>query len=452
MAIADGYQYGFPQQRMLEMMRSEHCNHTMYQFFKEKSLKLEAKLCHREEEVSSAEAVISAKDKEILELNNRLKGKEKLGAKKEKLCVELALVRSELEKAGNNVSSSKVGDVRELTWLRSERTRQVSRIQELVMKIKGEAEKWNARADEHNELAARHRERREHMVDMQNKYNSDRCLFNGALLWTRENLREAHENISRLEAKVAGLEEELHQARSSHDPKVQDYIQRLVRERDDAIAEDFALSNSLTASRAHVARLVDYEKDLEVNMYKLSEGIENINNKVDLIRHLDSMKQEYVFIDEARDAVINEYEIASTRVEELEGKLLAANEKPEKAQSSLMQQEIQTTYYKGFAGSQDEAAKEAGKEVTRLSSLLSQAELKKTIIAYKDRFQLTKEINKTLTRIEHDLQAEHSIVKNYPRRPIPEPLTYSSGPSSGGSVPSSQKKNPTDHVESSKGK
>lgn len=36
MTIADGYQYVYPQQRILEMMRSEHCNHTLYQFFKAK--------------------------------------------------------------------------------------------------------------------------------------------------------------------------------------------------------------------------------------------------------------------------------------------------------------------------------------------------------------------------------------------------------------------------------
>ncbi|XP_026383508.1 pleckstrin homology domain-containing family D member 1-like [Papaver somniferum] len=347
-----------------------------------KSLNLEAKIRHREEELSAAEAVISARDKEILELKNQLKGKKQLGAEEEKLRVELAMTRSELEKVRNDASSSKVRGLPK------------PRFRELVTKIKGEAEKWDARADEHNELVARHRERREQMVDMQNKYNSDRRLFNGALLWTRENLRETHEKISRLEAKVAGLEEELHQARSSYDPEVRDYIQQLVRERDDARAEAFALRNALTASRADVARLVESERSLEMNMYRISKGIEEIK----------------------------------------------------------IQQESQTTYYKGLSGSRDAAAMEAAKEVNRLSSLLSQAELKNTVIGYKARFQLTEEINKTLARIEHDLQTEHGIVKNCPRNRMPEPLTHSSGPSSGGSIPSSQKKNPAGHVETSKEK
>ncbi|XP_026460477.1 uncharacterized protein LOC113361447 [Papaver somniferum] len=72
MAIADGYQYGFPQQRVLEMMRSDHCNHVLYQFFKAKSLKLEAKLRHREKELSAAEV-------EIEELKRSLEEKERLG-------------------------------------------------------------------------------------------------------------------------------------------------------------------------------------------------------------------------------------------------------------------------------------------------------------------------------------------------------------------------------------
>ncbi|XP_026379581.1 uncharacterized protein LOC113274392 [Papaver somniferum] len=58
MVVADGYQYGFPQQRILEMMRSEHCNHVLYQFFKAKSLKMEAKLRHRERALSAVEVEI----------------------------------------------------------------------------------------------------------------------------------------------------------------------------------------------------------------------------------------------------------------------------------------------------------------------------------------------------------------------------------------------------------
>lgn len=41
-----------------------------------------------------------------MELKNRLRGKEQLGSEEEKLLVELALVRSELEKDRNDASSS----------------------------------------------------------------------------------------------------------------------------------------------------------------------------------------------------------------------------------------------------------------------------------------------------------------------------------------------------------
>ncbi|XP_026428424.1 uncharacterized protein LOC113324322 [Papaver somniferum] len=448
MAIADRYQYGFPQQRILE-------------FFKGKALKLEVKLRHREGELTAAEALIAAKDEEILELKNRLKGKERLGAEEEKLLNELALVRSDLEKARNDTSSSKglfsylffssslpfvflmcclslpslslSIDIRELTWLQNEKTLQASRIRELVEKIKDEADKLNAREDEHNELMAQYRQRREQMVDMQNRYNSDRRQFDGALLWTRENLREAREGIYRLETKVASLEEELRQARSSHDPEARDYIQWLVRERDDARAEAHALSNALSASRADVARLVESEKDLEINMDGLTKGIEEMSNEVNHLRHLYSMKQ----------VELDEY---------LEGQLNLANERLEKAQSSLAYQEGQAKYFEGLAGSRDAAAKESAKKVARLTSLLSQFELKATVITHKARCQLAEEINKTLTKIEQNLLKEHDIVKKYPRRPMPEPLTYSSGPFSGGSVPLSQPKNPADRVESSKRK
>lgn len=63
-----------------QIMRSEHCNPTLYRFFKEKALNLEAKLRHREENLNAAEALVAARDKEIIELKNRLKGNEKIGA------------------------------------------------------------------------------------------------------------------------------------------------------------------------------------------------------------------------------------------------------------------------------------------------------------------------------------------------------------------------------------
>ncbi|XP_026446955.1 uncharacterized protein LOC113347498 [Papaver somniferum] len=68
MDIADGYQYRFPQQHILELVRSEYCNRTLYQFFRAKALKLEAKLRQRDDQLNSAEEIILAKDKEILEL------------------------------------------------------------------------------------------------------------------------------------------------------------------------------------------------------------------------------------------------------------------------------------------------------------------------------------------------------------------------------------------------
>ncbi|XP_026458597.1 myosin-3-like [Papaver somniferum] len=443
MVIADGYQYGYTQQHILEIMRTEHCNNTLYQLFKAKALKLEAKFCHREKELNAAEVLIAARDKEILELKNRLKGKEQLGAEEEKLRVELASVRSELEKAQKDASSSKAADTIELIWLRNERTQQTTRIKELVEKIKREADKWNARADEHNTIVSEWRERLTQMVDIQNSYNTDHRQFNDTLLWTRENLRVARENATSLKAKVTHLEEELRQALLSHDPEVKDYIQRLVRERDDVRAEAHSLSNALTTSRVDVARLFGSEKDLEVNMYRLTKGIKEMNNEVNHLRHLDSMNQveldecqfalknlrfdykkfsdEYDFLDDARDAVVNEYEISSARVE-------------------------------GLAKPRDEAAKEASKEVTRLTSALSQSELKTTVITYKARCHLAEEINKTLSKIEQGLKKDYGIVKDYPRRPMPDPLAYSSGPSSGGSVPSPQQKDPADNAGSSMGK
>ena len=80
------------------MMRSEHCNHVLYQFFKAKSLKLEAKLRHREKELSAAEV-------EIEELKKSLKEKERLGEAEADLRSELIAVRAELEQTRSQVST-----------------------------------------------------------------------------------------------------------------------------------------------------------------------------------------------------------------------------------------------------------------------------------------------------------------------------------------------------------
>ncbi|XP_026453939.1 nucleoprotein TPR-like [Papaver somniferum] len=473
MAIADGYQYGYPQQRVLELVRSEHYNHTLYQFFKAEALKLEAKLRHREENLNSAEELLAAKDKEILELKEKLKGKQQLGATEAELHQEVDSLEAELEKyrtEASSVGASSKGDARELTWLRGERTRQASRIKELVANIIKEADKWNGRVAQHNKLLAEHKRQDDLLFEMRNILSAVRSQFKGTLEWTRESLHDARDEASRLE----DLELGLFQACSSHDPDVRDHMQQLIRERDDARAEAHALSKALTDSRADVARLVESEKDLEVNMYRLTKGIEEMTTEVNRLHHLDSMKQveldecqftlkniqmdynkisdEYDFLDEARDTVVNEFEIASANVEELEGQLSLANEKLKETQSSLVHQQGQAKYYEGLAGSRDEAAKEAAKEVTRLKSSLSQSEFKATVIVHKARCQLAEEVNKTLTKTKMSLLKDHGIVKKYPRRPMPEPLTYTSDPSSGVSVPSSQKKNPAGHAESSQGK
>ncbi|XP_026398298.1 uncharacterized protein LOC113294091 [Papaver somniferum] len=223
-------------------------------------------------------------------------------------------------------------------------------------------------------------------------------------------MREAREDISHLETKVTSLEEELCQDRSSHDPEVRDYIQRLVQERDDARAEAHALSNASSASRADVARLMEPEKDLEVNMYRLTKGIEGMTNEVNRLQHLDSMKSveldkcqyalenlrldykklsgEYDFLDEAWYAVVNEYEIASANVEELEGQFGLANAKLEETQSDLVKQQGETKYFEALAGSRDEAVKASTKEINRLKTLLSQSLLKADVIAHKAHRQL----------------------------------------------------------------
>lgn len=117
-----------------------------------------------------------------------------------------------------------------------------------------------------------------------------------------------------------------------------------------------------------------------------------------------------------------------------------------------MYQQGHTKYYDALAGSRDEEAKEAAQEVGRLKYSLSQSELKIDVIAHKARCQLAEEVNNTLTKIEQSLLKEHSIVKKYIRRHVPEPFTYTSDPSSGGSVSSYQKKNVAGPVEPSQGK
>ena len=71
---------------------------------------------------------------------------------------------------------------------------------------------------------------------MQNLYNHDRALFNGTLLWTRENLRESRERASLLESKIQLLEEELQKARSFPFPGVEYSARCLIIERDNALA------------------------------------------------------------------------------------------------------------------------------------------------------------------------------------------------------------------------
>lgn len=103
-----------------------------------------------------------------------------------------------------------------------------------------------------------------------------------------------------------------------------------------------------------------------------------------------------------------------------------------------------------MAASREEAVGAASKEVNRLSSLLSQAQQRKTVIMHKARCQLAEKTNKMLEKIELGLKTEHGLVKSYPRRPVPASLPGSSGPSSGGSVPSTLRNNPVDGAASSK--
>ncbi|XP_026446830.1 uncharacterized protein LOC113347402 isoform X1 [Papaver somniferum] len=109
MAIDDGHRYSFPQQRFLELVKSEYCDNTFYQFFKAKALKLESKLRQRDDELESAEESIGAKDKEIQELKENLKEKEQAGPAEEQIHQEVASLRGDLEKARAETSSSIAG-------------------------------------------------------------------------------------------------------------------------------------------------------------------------------------------------------------------------------------------------------------------------------------------------------------------------------------------------------
>ncbi|XP_026399782.1 early endosome antigen 1-like [Papaver somniferum] len=402
MAVADGHQYGFLQQLFLELVKSEYCNHTLYKFFKAKALKLEAKFHQRDDELESAQESIGAKDKEIQELKEKMNEKAQAGTAEEKLRQEVASLRGDFEKPCAEASSS-----------RGERNRQASRIKELVAKIIKEADKWNDRVAQHNKMLADVRKQRDYMISLHNSLSGAHTQYKGVMEWTRQSLHEARKEISRLQAKVTDLGVKLRQARSSHGPDVREYTQRLVRERYDVRAEAHALSKALPAYRVDVARLVDSEKNLEVNMYWLTKGIEKMSNEVNRLHHLDSMKQveldecqfalknlqldykkisdEYDFLDEARDAVVNEFEIASANVEELERQLGLKNEKLDKAQSELVNQQGRTKYYEGLAGSRDVVAKESTKEVERMSSLLNQSELKINVITHEARRQLAEE-------------------------------------------------------------
>lgn len=81
-------------------------------------------------------------------------------------------------------------------------------------------------------------------------------------------------------------------------------------------------------------------------MCRLTKGIKEMSNEVNRLHHLDSMKQ-------------------------LERQLGHANEKLEKAQSELVNQQGKTEYYEGLAGSRDVAAKESAKEVWSERSFIS---------------------------------------------------------------------------------
>ena len=70
----------------------------LYQFYRAKYLKLEAKLRHREKELSAAEV-------EIEELKKSLKEKEKLGEAEADLRSELIAVCAELEQTRGQVSA-----------------------------------------------------------------------------------------------------------------------------------------------------------------------------------------------------------------------------------------------------------------------------------------------------------------------------------------------------------
>lgn len=90
----------------LLLSNSEHCNHTLYQFFRAKALKLEAKLRQRDDELHSSQLTIGEKDKEILQLKEQVKEKQQSNQAEEGLRQEAATLRRELEKARADASSA----------------------------------------------------------------------------------------------------------------------------------------------------------------------------------------------------------------------------------------------------------------------------------------------------------------------------------------------------------
>lgn len=114
---------------------------------------------------------------------------------------------------------SSKGRVNELTWLRSERVRQASRIKELVSEIIEMYNKWNSREENHNKLLRKYGELLDQVFGLQNSLSSARS--SSRVRWSgRVNLFfEARDEASRLEARATDLEVELCKVRSSHDPE-----------------------------------------------------------------------------------------------------------------------------------------------------------------------------------------------------------------------------------------
>lgn len=87
-------------------MNREYCNHTLYQFFIAKALKLEEKLCQRDDELHSAQESLGSKDKEIQELKEQLKRKQQDGAVEGGLRQDMSSLRGDLEKARTEAVSA----------------------------------------------------------------------------------------------------------------------------------------------------------------------------------------------------------------------------------------------------------------------------------------------------------------------------------------------------------